>query len=580
MPEVPSGRDERRLIRPAAAPAAAGRGAAWPPYGARLLRGVYVGRVALAAGLFGSAAVAWRYAAWQETLLASLALVVTLAVTVASYVHTHLRGRAPGVNFLYGEAVYDVLLVTLIVHLTGGADSPLAPLYILVIGAYALLLPFRGGLLVAGLGCIALIADEVWAYATAFSWTLVLQLAVFAAVALVVGWIATRLREAGRTLSTVESELEQLRLDTSDILRNIHTAVLSVDGHGMLTYANPAAEELLGLEARLWTGRPILDELGRRSPELRRLLLQTARLRMPAASVEVEVLRGGERVPVGVSTALLERAGEPPAVTAIMRDISDMKRLEELRRRTERLQAVAELSASLAHEIKNPLASIRSSVEQLAERALRRARRADRDAAVLAELILRESDRLARLLNDFLDFARVELGASEELDLREVVEEAVQVVRQHPAYGDGIEIRTLFDREPVRVRGDADLLHRVAFNLVLNAVQTRAEVDRPVRVEVEVRAAPAGHGLRPDLGPAALLRVRDDGPGIPPSELGRIFDPFVSGRGGTGLGLAVVHRAVEAHGGAVFVESAPGAGAVFTILLPAARAGRPAEAAT
>lgn len=536
----------------------------------RLLRWVYLGRLAAAGGIFGGAVVAWRSASWEATLLASLALIITLAVTVASYAFTHLRRRPAGVNFLYGEAVYDVLLVTAVVHLTGGADSVLTPLYILVISAYAVLLPFRGGLLVAALSCIALIADEAWAYATELSVSLVLQLAIFAGVALVVGVIGTRLREAGRELSSVESELEQLRLDTSDILRNIHTAVLSVDGYGTLTYANPAAERLLDLDARLWTGRPILEQLERRSPELRSLLQQTARLGFPVASVEVAVRRGAGTVPVGVSTAVLERANEPATVTVIMRDISDVKRLEELNRRAERLEAVAELSASLAHEIKNPLAAIRSSVEQLAQSVLR-LRRTGADDRLLADLILRETDRLSRLLSEFIDFARVQVGHREILDLRDVVEGAVEVVKRHPAYRDAVEVRVRLDDRPVRVRGDGDLLHRVAFNLLLNSVQAAADVDRPVHIDIEAAAAEDVPPVRPDLVEGVRLRVRDDGPGIPAESLGRIFDPFFSGRGGTGLGLAVVHRAVEAHGGAVFVDSSPPSGATFTLYFPGAR---------
>lgn len=537
------------------------------PAARALLRWIYLARVGLAGGIFGAAVVAWRAAPWEATLIASLLLVTTIAVTVASYAFTHVSGREPGVNFLYGEAVYDVLLVTAVVHLTGGADSGLAPLYILLISAYALLLPFRGGLLAAGLTSIAYTADLVWAYAASLSGVLVLQLGVFASVALAAGFIAARLREAGRELSTVEGELAQLRLDTGDILRNIHTAVLTVDGFGNLTYANPAAEELLELDAEAWLGRPVLDELGRRAPALRNLVARTAALGLPAASEEVQVDRRGDAVPVGVSTAILERGDEPPAVTAIMRDISDRKRVEELHRRAERLEAVAELSASLAHEIKNPLASIRSSVEQLARGLAAAHRRGDADDALLTELILRESDRLSRLLTEFIDFARLQVVRREVVDLRDVVREAVEVVRRHPSYRDGVDVRCVFSAQPVCVRGDPDLLHRVAFNLVLNAVQAAEEVRRPIRIQVEVAVA----GGVPGAGDAALLRVSDDGPGIPKSDLPRIFDPFFSGRGGTGLGLAIVHRAVEAHGGTVFVDSDPRIGTRFTLYFPRLR---------
>jgi two-component system sensor histidine kinase PilS (NtrC family) len=222
---------------------------------------------------------------------------------------------------------------------------------------------------------------------------------------------------------------------------------------------------------------------------------------------------------------------------------------------------VAELSASLAHEIKNPLASIRSSVEQLA-----RVVQAGEDERFLAQLVLRESDRLSRLLNEFLEFSRVHVALSRPVDLAAVVRSAADVVRQHPACTPETEIRVTGSVPPIE--GDEDLLHRVVANLLLNAVQAASG---RVNVSVELRPArpsdlPVGVGLES----AVLLRVADDGPGIPAELRDRLFDPFVTGRpGGSGLGLAVVHRAVQAHRGVILVESGPEHGTAFTILLPA-----------
>jgi two-component system sensor histidine kinase PilS (NtrC family) len=222
---------------------------------------------------------------------------------------------------------------------------------------------------------------------------------------------------------------------------------------------------------------------------------------------------------------------------------------------------VAELSASLAHEIKNPLASIRSSVEQLGRRA-----GGGDDERLLADLVLRESDRLSRLLNEFLEFARVRVAMSKPVDLAQAAGAAVEIVRQHPACTPETEIRVTGGRPTIE--GDEDLLHRILVNLVLNAVQA---ANGAVRIVVEVRDAARGE-LPPvvDLHPAALIRVTDDGPGIPAELRERLFTPFVTGRaGGSGLGLAVVHRAVQAHRGVILVDSGPGRGTVFTILLPA-----------
>jgi two-component system sensor histidine kinase PilS (NtrC family) len=249
--------------------------------------------------------------------------------------------------------------------------------------------------------------------------------------------------------------------------------------------------------------------------------------------------------------------------------------MERLRQRTERLEAVAELSASLAHEIKNPLASISSSVQQL---GLGEA--ANEDDLLLSQLILKESDRLSRLLSDFIDFARVRIERTRELDLRQIVSHALQVVQQHPAYGDDVEIRVSLEEQPVLFEGDEDLMHRVVTNLVLNAMQAAATDSKTV-VEVEVRSA-EGEAAPPgiDIAHPVFLQVSDNGPGIEDSDLKRIFDPFFSKRrGGSGLGLAIVHRAVREHRGTVLVTSSPETGTRFTVCLPRKETPAPTDVA-
>lgn len=543
--------------------------------GLEILRWVYMARLGLAGGVFAAAVFMWSAAEPTKTLAASLALVVTLIHTPASYWYTHIREQRPGTSFFYGQAVLDVVLVTLVVDTTGGSQSVVSPLYILLISAYTLLLPLRSGLLITLLACVAYIADVVWAQGTAVNMAVALQLGIFVSVALVVGLIGTKLRETGAELSSMEDELEQLRLDTGDILGNIPTAVLTVDGQGRLAYANPAAQELLGISLVEWLDRPVMKELGRCSSGLRTVIARTLKYSIPVASAEIRVRQGDAELPVGISTAVLERRAGPPSVTAIMRDISDRVRLETLRQRTERLEAVAELSASLAHEIKNPLASISSSVQQL-----ELGDGADEDDRRLSQLILKESDRLSRLLSDFIDFARLHIERTRELDLRHLVSHALQVVRQHPACGDDVEIRVSLEEEPVLFEGDEELMHRVVTNLVLNAVQAAEPNSRTV-VEVEVRNAPGGSALPGvDIVDPVILQVSDNGPGIEEADLKRIFDPFFTKRrGGSGLGLAIVHRAVREHRGTVLVTSSPGTGTQFTVCLPRKKTPAPPEVA-
>ncbi|MBI4541221.1 MAG: PAS domain S-box protein [Gemmatimonadetes bacterium] len=529
----------------------------------RLLRWLYLGRVTLVTGIFAGALLAWAGAGPARTLIATVMFILAAGVTAWSFWYTHWMGREPGENFLYAQVVFDALVVTGVVHITGGGESDFAPLYILVISAGALLLPLRGGVLVGGLASILFFADAVWGHAATLSATVFLQIGLFALVAVATGYLGDRLRRAGIALGAVESELRRLRLDTGDILRNIATGVITVDGAGRLAYMNPAAEHLLGVSYSQWTGASVLEVLEQASPGLGSAIRHTLAERRPVMRRKTLARRLGQELILGVSTTVLDREdGAPPSVTVIFQDITDTERLEALHRRAERLEAVAELSASLAHEIKNPLASIRSAVDQLTT-----SRSLDRDdQGALQRLVLGESDRLSRLLSEFIEFARVRPAAQEEVDLRDVVRDALGVVRQHPDAAAGVRLTVSLGARRIPVRGDADLLHRAVFNLVLNAVQfagEKGEVDVTLE-RIHPSALPSGIELRDPV----RLRVRDTGPGIDPAAVPRIFDPFYTTRpGGSGLGLAVVHRAVEAHEGAVIVDPGPGRGAEFTIFL-------------
>lgn len=527
----------------------------------RILTWLYLGRAALAAGIFVAAAWTWRDVAPQTTLAATLILVATLAFTGASAWWTHIQGRPLGRNLLYVQVVFDALLVTAVVHLTGGKQSSFAPIYVLVIVEAAVTLPILGGLLIGVLASILYFADIAWT--SHVDAAVFLQVALFTTVALVTGYLGDRLRQTGAVLGQVETELQQLRLDTDDVLAGIATGILTVDGTGHLAYANPAAEELLAAPLSPWIGRPVVDELDRLAPGLGRVIRDTLERREPVRRYETDEQRDG--TVLGVSTTLLERS-DPPSVTAIFQDITERKRLEALRRRAERLEAVADLSASLAHEIRNPLASIRSATEQLTGDGVD-----PEDRAVLRDLVVRESDRLSRLLTEFLDFARVKVRSTGEVHVGSLVKRAVDLVRAHPS-ADGRELRLEVDATAAGalVNGDEDLLHRAVLNLALNAVQW-AGPGGAAQVALDVAESDI-LSTALEYTRAVRIRVSDTGPGVPEEDAEHVFDPFFTLRpGGTGLGLALVQRAAEAHGGAVYVdEPQPGWSTTFTLYLPEA----------
>ncbi len=421
-----------------------------------VLRVLYLGRLSLATAIFVAAIAVWRRADSSATLVATLAFVSALLFTGASMFYSVRRQGVLADTFFYVQVMFDLLLVTTVVHLTQtGTPSQLAPLYILVIAVSALVLPPAGVLLVAGLGDVLYFAVTILDQATAFDLPVLIQLGIFGAVALGCGYIGARLRQAHAGREEMAAELAAFRLREADIER-LHT-------------------------------------------------------------------------------------------------------------RAERLEAVAELSASLAHEIKNPLASIRSAAELLAK-----VPGADDDTRTLTTLVQRESDRLSRLLSEFLDFARTGVTSVRRVDLVDIAHHAAALVSAHPDKPENVTIRELFPSTPLVVVGDDDLLHRAIFNLLLNAVQAS-----PPGGEVRLEAAELAYHQLPAQAErftrgAMMVQVTDQGKGIADSIKDRLFEPFVTTKtGGTGLGLSIVHRAVEAHHGFILVgRDGKGAGTRFTVILP------------
>src|SRR5688500_7036624 len=217
-------------------------------HSAGMLRWLYVGRMTLAAGVFAGAVLVWPSAPSLETLIVTLAFLSAIAFTGASWWYTNVLGRPAGTNFLYSQLIFDTILVTAIVHATNGADSSFPPLYILVIAAGALLLPLPGGVLIGALASILYFADLVWfhrvpvegrvdlffANVPADLAAALLQIGLFALVALTTGSLGDRLRQTGHALGQMESALRRLRLDTDDILGAVDTGLVTVDEVGRL----------------------------------------------------------------------------------------------------------------------------------------------------------------------------------------------------------------------------------------------------------------------------------------------------------------------------------------------------------
>lgn len=468
----------------------------------------------------------------------------------------------------------DVLFLTALVALTGGASSIFSSLYLLVALGAALVLGRVGAYVAAGISSAAfaaLVASEYLGVGLV-RYDLVPDLipmvdeivpittSVLVAANLVVAFLASHLVDEVRVRdSAVRRSSERLRelsaLQTR-IVQSISSGVLTVDGSGRITSINRAGRDILGLAEEEILFKPI-EVL---SPDFYKHLGAGGEVRASAGDrwETSFVRRDGERRYLGFATSPLAAEPEPDGSdesghVVIFQDLTQIKELERRSAEDARLRSIGELAAAIAHEIRNPLASMSGCVELLRADPLI----GERGGRLLA-VVLRESDRLNALITDFLAYARPDRVADDPVDLSVLIEDFLLMLTSGADRPPEVEIEGRIEPNLV-VRGDAQRLQQLLLNVVRNAVEAVAP-----RGRVRVRA-------RRLSGARVEIRVEDDGPGVAPEDRDRIFEPFYTTKqGGTGLGLAVVHRIVGVHGGRLDVGRSSLGGACFRIDLRAA----------
>src|SRR6266480_3930826 len=271
-----------------------------------LLRSVYAGRLCVAIAIYLTVALKFAVAGPLDVLVTSFVLVAAVVVTIASYWYTHLSRRVPGRTFLYGQALFDVALITTVVHITGGPQSDLTPLYVPLIAVTAVLMPPASTGLITVLVGIVYFADVFFGHTTPMTAQVGLQLLVFAAVAAVTAYFSSRVSVMGAEREALAGELRQARLEAADVLRSVPTGIVTVDQAGHLLYCNPAAEQILGFKERQWRGRPIMPEFAKIAPEFWAAITATARRGVRAMRVEATVRRPDRTFPIGVTTTTLD----------------------------------------------------------------------------------------------------------------------------------------------------------------------------------------------------------------------------------------------------------------------------------
>jgi two-component system sensor histidine kinase PilS (NtrC family) len=359
---------------------------------------------------------------------------------------------------------------------------------------------------------------------------------------------AERCREAGRA--------EALAADLRNVLDNLSSGLAILDRHGVIRRLNPAAQSILGLDEGRVLGLSMTDAFADGLHDFTRALAQVLAGGGPVLRREIRLRREGEAdLPVGVSVnPVLAADGSLAGVVAIFQDLTDINRMRARMREADQLAAVGELSAGIAHEIRNPLGSIRGSVEILAGELDLGAQERE-----LMELILRESRRVNDIITDFLAFARPRPVQPSLVEMRPFLDEVALQLRMHlEARAGATEVVHAVEPEDMLILMDAEQIQQVLLNLAMNAF---AAMDYAGTLTLGAELD--------ELNTACLLTVSDTGPGVPDECRDALYKPFFTKRkGGTGLGLSVAKRIVHDHDGQIELVSPPGAGAVFRITLP------------
>lgn len=468
----------------------------------------------------------------------------------------------------FAQTVADAGIVTTVVLMTGGAESVFAFTYVFVV--------LEGSVVLLRAGAMVAMAVSTLLFGT----VLLLQLgqtlpdllppvvasnAIFAffvhstgvgLVAILASNLATKLRIAGRQLAEREEDLERLGELHAGILRALPAGLLTVGPDGIIRFGNESAHAILHLPPRALVGASlceVLPEVGavhqaydveqRGDGQVGRM----GRTRRHEASVD---LSDGAVIRVGFSFAPLSMP-EGASTIVVFQDVTEVVRLEAAVERAERLALVGKFAAGLAHEVRNPLASMCASIDVL-EASLDPPEGMRR----LMENVVREAARLDNLIRDFLALARPRKLSFAKVDLGALVAGVLEVF-ENDRLMQGIEV-ALCVEGPVFATGDQDLLRQVLWNLVRNAAEAMQGASNGATLRIEVSTTSEG----------PTVAVIDTGPGLGEEELRRAFDPFYSTkREGSGLGLAISQSIVQAHGGELELTSRPGSGARVVIHL-------------
>ena len=516
-----------------------------------------------------------------EDILPEISLLFLYLVIITSYIlslfYFFLLNLTKNIKItLYIQALCDVLMITGLVYATGGISSVYAVFYTLVIIYSVLFLERRGGLIIASACsiCYGLLLDLEYykiltpLYAIVFQDNpftagyvfskIIIYILSFYLIAFLAIFVVEQEKKTRTLLQEKETAFDQLDLLHRSIIESVDTGILTINLRGQIKSFNRAAEEITGYSFAEVEDKNIVDLF----PEYGDLLenihtgghpySQQSRVEMYIESHEKKPLT------LGCSVSFLnDGTGKRIGDILVFQDLTAIKKMELILEKNRRLAFIGEMAAGLAHEMRNPLASISGSIQ-----VLHKSLPLNEPDERLMQIILRGKDQLESFMRDFLLLSRPTPGMSEMIKITDIIEDILESIRYLPDWRDDIQvIKSLQDHLPF-IRANKTEIRQLIWNVLMNAIQS---MPNGGWVTIETGKD------TPDISAGQFLEIKisDNGQGIMENDLGKIFEPFYTTREkGTGLGLAIVNRIVEGHAGKIKVDSRSGEGTTFTIWLP------------
>ncbi|MCX5903424.1 MAG: ATP-binding protein [Proteobacteria bacterium] len=514
---------------------------------------------------------------------------LTAGVFVLTFIYASLSYKIINLKlFCYSQIMMDILLITALLFITGGINSIFPFMYSISIISASILL-YRSGSLLAATGasfCYSLLVSfqyfgiihplQIPAFiARGYSeeplvYPVIVNITAFYLVALLSSFVSEQARKSRLQLKEKQIDIKTLEALNENIIQSINSGLLTLDAEGKIITFNKAAEQITGLTQAQVYQRHIAEIFGD-SIKLYQITGRQTNGSIPVRFEAPFTKADGKVLQLGISSSILKNGTEQEIGNILaFQDLTLLKEMEEYVKRMDRLAAIGRLAAGIAHEVRNPLASIRGSVQVLQKNL----RLSDSDKRLM-EIVLRESDNLNGLISNFIQFARPNTQKKEPIQLKHLVDETLQLFHNSAECRGNITISQNIS-EDIYFKADPQQFKQVIWNLLINAAQAINDD----RGEITLTAHYTAGGLTAarELNPAAPgaspktkveIIVRDSGCGIGESEQDKIFEPFYTTKErGTGLGLSIVYRIIEELGGTISVDSSTGHGASFIICIP------------